>query len=94
LEKARKRELQQLEEYNLHKQKLKQNIENQMKNWYKANKLRDYAEELERFIITCEDEKTKESFSTYIQLVREAAEDYDPVVDIMYRVQELEHGSK
>lgn len=65
-----------------------------MKNWYKANKLRDYAEELERFIITCEDEKTKESFSTYIQLVREAAEDYDPVVDIMYRVQELEHGSK
>ncbi|MCK8487528.1 hypothetical protein ACQKLN_22215 [Paenibacillus glucanolyticus] len=94
IEESKKQELQRLEEYILRKQKLKQNIENQMKNWVKANKLRDYAEELERFVVTCEDEITKKSFSTYIQLVREAAEDCDPGGDILNKVQELEHGSK
>lgn len=93
IEKAEKQELQRIEEYNLRKQKLTQNIENQMKNWFKAHKLRDYAEELERFVATSEDEMTKNSFSTYIKLVREAAEDCDPVEDILNKVQELEHGS-
>ena len=93
IEEAKKRDIQRLEENNLRKQQLKQNIENQMQNWFKASKLRDYAEELERFVGTCEDKWTKESFSTYIKLVREAAEDCDPVGEILNKVQELEHGS-
>ncbi|MEX1028652.1 MAG: hypothetical protein WDZ91_01245 [Paenibacillaceae bacterium] len=55
-----------------------------------AHKLRNYVEDLERFVLTCRDETTKEAFATYIQLVREVAENCDPVKDILNEVKTLE----
>ncbi|ETT74130.1 hypothetical protein C173_10031 [Paenibacillus sp. FSL R7-277] len=90
IEEAKKLELKRLEEYNLRRQHLTQNIENQMNNWFKAQKLRGYTEELERFVAACMDETEKELITTYIQLVREAAEDCDPVKDILSEMKTLE----
>lgn len=89
IEEAKKQEFKRLEEYNLRRQHLSKNIGNQMENWFKAQKLREYAEELERFVVACKDETTKKSFTTYIQLVREEAEDCDPVEDILSEVKAL-----
>lgn len=90
IEEAKNQKIKQLQEYNLRKQHLVQNIENQMESWFKAQKLRDYAEELDRFVATCIDETTKESFAIYIRLVREAAEECDPVKDILGEVKTLD----
>lgn len=90
IEEAKKQELKRLEEYNLRRQLLKQNIEIQMENWFKAQKLRNFAEELESFVVACKDKTTKELLTTYIQLVREAAENCYPVKDILSEVKALQ----
>ncbi|MNC08158.1 hypothetical protein D3C75_557340 [compost metagenome] len=89
IEEANKQIIKQLQEYNLRKQHLVQNIENQMESWFKAQKLRDYAEELDRFVATCTDKTTKESVAIYIRLVRETAEECDPVEDILREIKAL-----
>ncbi|MGF7048244.1 hypothetical protein J2T13_002751 [Paenibacillus sp. DS2015] len=89
IEEAKKQDFKRLEEYNLRRQHLTQNIENQMKNWFKAQELRKYVEELERYVAACKDETTKDLL-IYIQLVREAAEGSDPVKDILNELKALE----
>ncbi|WP_372661249.1 hypothetical protein [Cohnella sp.] len=90
IEEAKKQAIKKLEEYNIRKQHLTQNIENQMENWFKAQKLRDYAEELESFVSTASDETTKKLLNTYINFVRQKANKCDPVKNILNDVKDLE----
>ncbi|WP_312338001.1 hypothetical protein [Anaerospora hongkongensis] len=66
------------------------NIEQQMDDWFKAQRLRQYAEALEEYAIAISDEVTKERLSAYIVLVRQKAEGCDPVDVILNEIRSIE----
>lgn len=66
------------------------NIEQQMDDWFKAQRLRQYAEALEEYALAIGDEVTKERLSAYIALVRQKAEGCDPVDVILNEIRSIE----
>jgi len=89
IELENRRKLQLIDEQNLRKQNLIQNIEHQMENWFKSQKLRKYAGELEVVVSTASDKTTKELLTSYINLVRQKAGNCDPVTDILNEVRDI-----
>jgi hypothetical protein len=87
-EDSKKKHLQTLEQNRLEKQ-LIDNIEYQMENWYKSQKLRKYTEELENFVSKESDDITKELLTTYISIVRQKAANCDPITDILNQVKAI-----
>lgn len=59
IEDENRKKVQQIEEQNRRKQHLIQNIDNQMEDWFKSQKLLKYAEKLEAFVldVCCVDRK-------------------------------------
>lgn len=89
IEEENRKKLQEIEEENRRKTHLLQNIEQQMENWFKSQKLRNYAVELEVFASTASDEITKELLTAYINFVHQKAENCDPVADILNEVKAI-----
>ncbi|MGE5474795.1 MAG: hypothetical protein ACM3UU_11300 [Ignavibacteriales bacterium] len=89
IEEEERRMLQLKEEQDYRKKNLVQNIERQMEGWFKSQKLRKYVEEIETYASAINDETTKELLSAYINLVRQKAEKYDPVADILNEVKAI-----
>lgn len=87
-EESKKRHLQTVEQNRLEKH-LIDNIEYQMENWYKSQKLRKYTEELENFVSTESDDTTRELLTTYISFVRQKAANCDPITDILSQVKAI-----
>lgn len=87
IEEERKIKHQQLEEQNRRKQQLTQNIEKQLEAWNISQKLRRYADELEKHKTDMDDEKAKELLSVYITLVRQKADGCNPITDILKKVE-------
>jgi hypothetical protein len=78
-----------LEEQTKRKQRLIENIENQMAGWDKSRKLLKFAEELEAFASDICDDTIKGPLITYVDFVREKANKCDPVADILNEVKAL-----
>ncbi|MDU5145429.1 MAG: hypothetical protein E6230_24950 [Paenibacillus dendritiformis] len=72
------------------KQKLIQNIENQMNNWFKSQELRKYAGQLEEYASKLSDDTNKKLLYTYIQLVHQKADSCDPVTEILTEIKDIE----
>jgi hypothetical protein len=89
IEEEKRRALQQAEEHKRRKKQVSENIEQRMEGWYKAQKLRKFAWELEEYAGGIGDEGTKELLFTYIALVNEKAEKCDPVADIAKEVKTM-----
>lgn len=62
---------------------LVENIEKQMADWFKAQKLRQYADEIEAYTKQVVDPEAKESLDRYVRLVRKKAEKSDPIAEIV-----------
>lgn len=89
IEEERRRELQEIEDRKKRRQHLVDNIEQQMEGWFRSQKLRQYAQELEDYALTVQDEKTKKILSAYIILVLEKVAKRDPVMDIVNEIKEI-----
>ncbi|MEL7635529.1 MULTISPECIES: hypothetical protein [Sporomusa] len=65
------------------------NIEQQMDDWFKVQRLRQYAEELEAYALATDDETNRELLSAYIVLVRKKVESFDPIAAILNEVKPI-----
>lgn len=89
IEEENKRQLQITEEQRCKKEHLVEGMEQQMENWYKSQRLKKYAEELETFVATAADANTKEILKAYIILVNKKAESCNPIDDILNEVKKI-----
>lgn len=89
-EAEKRKKLEKIEEQKRRQKHLIENIDTQMRNWYKSQELRRYAGELEVFTSTLDDSIKKEQLTAYIQLVRQRALESDPVLDILNEIRLLE----
>lgn len=96
-ERKRRREIEEEKEKKLQAQialekrqkQLVENIEAQMDGWFKAQKLRQYADELEAYIKQVVDAEAKESLDRYVHLVRRKAEKSDPIAEIVQEIKAI-----
>ncbi|MNO27925.1 hypothetical protein D3C76_178110 [compost metagenome] len=88
-EAEKRKKLEKIEEQKRRQKHLIENIDAQMVNWYKSQELRKYAGELEAFTSTLDDPIKKEQLTAYIQLVRQRAQESDPVSDILNEIRLL-----
>jgi hypothetical protein len=88
-EAEKRKKLEKIEEQKRRRKHLIENIDAQMGNWYKSQELRKYAGELEAFTSTLDDPIKKEQLTAYIQLVRQRAQESDPVSDILNEIRLL-----
>ena len=86
IEQEKQNKLQALIAQEKRQKQLVANIQPQMTSWLKAQRLRRYAEELEAYALTMGDEASKELLTGYVTLVRQAAENCDPLQDILNEV--------
>jgi hypothetical protein len=89
IEEEKKKHLQLLEEQKRKKQLLIDNIDKHMESWYKSQKLIKYINELEEYIKTHNYEAEKTLLSVYIDLVREKAEEYNVISNILSEIKEI-----
>lgn len=89
IEEEKRRALQQAEEHKRRKKQVSGNIEQRMEDWYKAQKLRKFARELEEYAGGISDEGTKELLAIYIDLINGKAEKHDPISDIVTEVKTI-----
>lgn len=75
--------LYEIEEERVKIEHLVEGMEQQMESWYKSERLRKYADELESLVVTIADDNTKEILLAYISLVRRKAESNNPVANIL-----------
>lgn len=68
---------------------LVENIEQQMTGWFKAQKLRQYADEIEAYATQVLDTDEKESLDRYVQLVRSKAKKNDPIAEIIQEIKAI-----
>lgn len=90
IEQEKQNKLQALITQEKRQKQLVTNIEQQMDNWFKAQRLHQYAKALEAYALATGDEATKELLSMYIALVRQKAESCDPVDDILNEIKSIE----
>lgn len=86
VETEKRKKLEKLEEQEHRKKHLMGNIDTQMRNWYRSQELRKFAGELEAFTSTLDNPIKKGQLTTYIQLVRQLAQESDPVLDILNEI--------
>lgn len=67
-----------------------ENIEQQMDSWFKAQKLRQYADEIEKHAKSADGPLIKKSLGKYVELVRAKARKCDPIDEIISEVNLLE----
>lgn len=89
IEQEKQNKLQALIAQEKRQKQLVANIEPQMDAWFKAQSLRQYAESLEAYALATGDEVTKELLSVYVALVHQAAENCDPITDILNEVKSI-----
>ncbi|AEG61730.1 hypothetical protein [Desulforamulus ruminis] len=65
-------------------------LPNHANNWFKRNQLLRYADELENFLVTCQEQETIQLLQIYIQLVRENADIYNPLSNILDKMRTIE----
>lgn len=65
------------------------NIEQQMDDWYKTQKLRQYVQTLEVHVASTADEVEKKSLVKYIDLVRKKADNCDPIGKIIEEIKSI-----
>lgn len=56
-------------------------------DWFNREKLLRYADELENFLVTCQEQETIQLLQIYIQLVRENADRFNPISRIIKAMQ-------
>ncbi len=86
IEEKRRKNAQEVEERNRRKQHLFENIENQMEDWFKSQRLRRYVDELEKFTSEIDEVATKELLVKYIGYVKQHAEKCNPITDILNEI--------
>ncbi|GFZ93888.1 hypothetical protein GCM10008018_45430 [Paenibacillus marchantiophytorum] len=88
-ETEKRKKLEKLEEQERLKKHLMENIDTQMRNWYKSQDLRKYAGELEAVISTLHDPIKKRQLTTYIQFVHQLSQESDPILGILNEIRLL-----
>lgn len=66
------------------------NIPNDANKWFQHNQLLRYADELEKFLFTCQVEDTVNLLRKYIELVRDNADKCNPLKSILDQMQAIE----
>lgn len=89
IEQEKQKQLQVIIALEKRQKQLVANIEQQMDDWFKAQRLRQYAEALEEYALATGDEATKELLSSYIALVRQKAESCDPIDVILNEIRSI-----
>lgn len=93
IEEEKQKKLQAILAMEKRQKQLIENIEQQMDGWFKAQKLRQYADEIEAYIKLNDDQKAKELLDRYVKLVREKARKCDPIEEIVGEIQALGVGN-
>jgi len=88
-EEERQKKLQAILEMEKRQKQLVENIEQQMTGWFKAQKLRRYADEIQVYAKQVVDPEAKESLDRYIQLVRRKADKNDPIAEIVQEIKAI-----
>lgn len=78
-----------LEEQIKRNELLSESIDARMDSWNKSQKLLKFANELEAHTLGIEDDNEKAHIQSYIKIVRQEAENCDPVSDILSDIKEL-----
>lgn len=89
IEEEQRKKQQELMAREKRQKQLVENIEQQMDGWFQAQKLRRYADEIERYAKSAEDPATKESLDRYVKLVREKAGKCDPIAEIISEIKAI-----
>lgn len=89
IEQEKQKKLQAIIDLGKRQKQLVANIEQQMDDWFKAQKLRQYAEALEAYALAQSDDLTKKFLSAYISLVRQKAKSCDPVDNILNEIRSI-----
>lgn len=89
IEEEKQKKLQAILAMEKRQKQLVENIEPQMAGWFKAKKLRQYADEIEAYANQVVDPEEKESLDRYVQLVRNKAEKSDPIAEIVQEIKEI-----
>ncbi len=89
LEEEKQKKLQAILDMEKRQKQLVENIEQQMTGWFKAQKLRQYADEIEAYAKQVVDPDEKESLDRYVKLVRRKAETSDPITEIVQEIKAI-----
>lgn len=89
IEEERQKKLQAILAMEKRQKQLVENIEPQMAGWFKAQKLRQYADAIEAYARQVVDPEAKESLDRYVQLVRRKAEKNDPIAEIVQEIKAI-----
>ncbi|WP_196605409.1 hypothetical protein [Pectinatus haikarae] len=89
IEEERQKELQTIQAMEKRQKQLVENIEQQMAGWFKAQKLRKYADEIEAYAKQVVDLEVKKSLDRYVQLVRRKAKKNDPIAEIVQEIKAI-----
>ncbi len=89
IEEEKEKRHQELIEREKRQKQLVDNIELQMDDWYKTQKLRQYAQTLEAHVAATADEVEKKHLDKYIQLVRKKADACDPIQKIIDEIKSI-----
>lgn len=69
--------------------KLVEDVEEHMGVWYKAQKLRQYADRIEEYAASIEDVETNQALQRYAALVRKKADESDPIEHIVSEMKDV-----
>jgi len=86
IEEKKQKKLQAILDMEKRQKQLVENIEPQMAGWFKAQKLRQYADEIEAYAKQVVESEEKESLVRYVQLVRREAKKTDPIAEIIQEI--------
>lgn len=86
IEEEKQKKLQAILAMEKRQKQLVENIDQQMAGWFKTQKLRQYANEIEAYAKQVVDSEEKESLDRYVQLVRRKAEKSDPIAEIVQEI--------
>lgn len=89
IEEEKQKKLQAILAMEKRQKQLIENIEQQMAGWFKAQKLHQYADEIESYAKQVVDPEAKESLDRYVQLVRRKAEKNDPIAEIIQEIKAI-----
>ncbi|QDR81316.1 hypothetical protein [Sporomusa termitida] len=89
IEEERQKKLQAILAMEKRQKQLVENVEPQMTGWFKAQKLRQYADEIETYAKQVVNPEEKEALDRYIQLVRRKAEKSDPIAEIVQEIKAI-----
>ncbi|MHC1762551.1 MAG: hypothetical protein AB9917_24120 [Negativicutes bacterium] len=89
IEEEKQKKLQVLIAREKRQKKLVEDVEDHMGVWYKAQKLRQYADRIEEYAASQEDAEINRALIRYASLVRKKAEESDPIDHIVSEMKEV-----